>query len=99
MVPGVFSKLRFQTIDKRVVAIADFPQEFGAIRQILQMFMSNLFSVEKDIERWIQERKPKIKRDDLCQEGKTVPYPLFHIFEVNYRAVFMSRRIFFERRR
>src|SRR5579871_2261032 len=57
------------------------------------MFVSDLFLIEKNVERCVQKRKPKVKRNDFCQNRKTSFYAIFDALKMNDCAVFMSLNV------
>src|ERR1017187_3364688 len=86
-------KCLFQSADVWILGVTDDPQELRCLSQILEMPISDLFTVQVDVERAIQKGKAEVKRNHLLQEIEAAPYRIFCIVKVNNGALFMSSRL------
>src|SRR5258708_1488581 len=93
---GIVRKRRLQSIYVWVCMISDRPQELCLLCQHCQTFVGDLLAIQEDVEIWVQEGKPEIKRDDFRQEWEAAPYALLDALEMNDRAVLMFASVLAE---
>ena len=96
MIVGVLRESRFEVIDERVIVVANLPQEFSLVCQLLEMLVRDSCAVERDIERRVQQREPEVQRNYFGEQRETSLDSLLKTVEMNDRPVREAASVFRE---